>query len=180
MNKIYFLVPLIGLLLFGGYWYSFSLDYDKKIEAKKYAEVQAREEKARQDQINREKAIKDATAANEARIAARAEKKAKEQKEKDDREAAIELKNKARSEMFKLGSQAERLAKEVALIKDENSKIEENVSRMRKELEFLKVYVQKAEANVKAIGPITEKIEKADDVIKKNAKELAAFKAKNS
>jgi colicin import membrane protein len=181
MNKVYFLFPIIGLLVFGGYWFSFSIEYSKKIEAQKISEVRAREEKAHQDQINREKAVRDATDANNARIRQRDAKKAKEKKEKDDREAAIELKNKARGEMFKLLSQAERLSKDVTALKEENSKIGENIDRIKKEYEFLKIYVQKAEDNVKLISVVTPKIEKADDTIKKNAKDLAAaLKAKRS
>jgi uncharacterized protein (DUF3084 family) len=180
MNKVYFLIPVIGLLLFGGYWYSFSTAYDKRIEAQQAAAVQARVDREHLDQINRQKAYDEATAVNQARTKLRDDKKAKETKEKADREAAIDLRSKSLSESFKFASQAERLAKDLAALIEENARVEDRVSHLKAEQEFLKVYVQKTEENVKSISAVAEKIEKSDETITRTAKELSALKTKTT
>lgn len=166
MNKAYFLVPLIAMLAFGGYWWSFRKEYNAKKEAQQIAEVRAREEKAAKDKMMREQAVKDAIAANEKRKAEKAAKEAKEKQDKEAREAAIENRNKARAEQFKLASQAERVEKEVRTIKDEITKIDEGTKRYKAEQDFLKDYVKKAEVNVKSLQSVAEKVEKADNQIK--------------
>lgn len=180
MNKVYLLFPVIALLLFGGYWWQYSTAYEKRLEEQKVAEVRKREKKAEEDAANREKAIKEAVAASEKRKKEREEKLAKEKAEKEARELAIENRNKARSEQYKLNSQYDRLAKDVAAIKEEVGKLEDQIKNKKAEQDFLKVYVQKAEANVKYLGSISEKVEKSSDAIKKNLNELAALKAKSS
>jgi colicin import membrane protein len=180
MNKAYFIVPLIGLLVFGGYWYSFTIENDKILEAKHQAEIHARDEKARQDQINREKAVKDAVASSEKRKAEREAKLAKEKKDKEDREAAVEYRNKLRGDQYKLDSQSQRLAKDIVSMKEEVSKIQENVDRLNKERDHLKILVKETEGNSKSLQTVSEKIEKADDSIRRVYKELAGLRAKSS
>lgn len=166
MNKAYFLVPLIAMLAFGGYWWNFRKEYNAKKEAQQIAEVHAREEKAAKDKAAREQAVKDAIAANDKRKAEKAAKEAKEKKDKEEREASIEFRNKSRAEQFKLSSQSERIDKEVRTIKEEIAKIDEGIKRYGAEKDFLKDYVKKAESNVKSLQAVAEKIEKADNQIK--------------
>ncbi len=178
MNKAYFISPAVLVLAFFGYWYGFKAEYEKKINDAKIAVENARLEKQATDKANRQKAIEMAVEANAKRKAEREAKQAKEKKEKEDREAAIENRNKLRSEQYKLAAQQERLTKEVEVLKDEISKVEANIKAVAAEQAFVKEYVKKAEANAKAITVTADKIDKADSDVKRAIKELTTLKTK--
>lgn len=180
MNKVYFISPAILVLAFFGYWYGFKAEYQKKIDDAKVASENARIDKQKKDRADREAAIAAAVEANTKRKAEREAKQAKEKKEKEEREAAIENRNKIRGEQFKLSTQQDRLAKDVALIKEEIAKIELNIKAVSTEKAGVIEYVKKAEANAKAVQVTADKIEKADASIKQSIKELSTLKTKSN
>jgi len=180
MNKVYLLFPVVALAAFTTYWYGFKTNYERQADEKKAQEQRLIDEKVASDRKAREDAIKAAVESNAQRKAAKAAKEAKEAKEKSDREAAIESRNKAKSEQFKLQAQEERTAKELAEVQAEVKKIEEALRVQTSERDFLKVYVTKAEENAKSLQAVAAKVEKTDESIRKAAKELTSLKAKSS
>ncbi|MBI5382024.1 MAG: hypothetical protein HZA31_09015 [Opitutae bacterium] len=162
MNKAYVLVPLIAVILFGGYYYSFSTAYEKKELAQKAAEKEAHNAKLRKEAADREIAIKAAVEADKTRKEEKAKKEAKDKAEKEARAAAVEQRNKAQRDQGKLETQKFRLSKDVEALKEEIAKIEAEKVRAVSEAEFLKVYVKEAEANVKGLTAVLDKIESAN------------------
>ena len=57
MNKAYLIFPLIGLLIFGGFYLSFSNGYEARLAAVKVAAENVKKEKAKQQILDREKEI---------------------------------------------------------------------------------------------------------------------------
>ena len=83
-SYVYFLVPLIGVIVFGAIYWNFSAGYEAEIARKEKIVREAKDEKLRQEAKNREKAIKEALESQERR---KVEKAAKEAKQKADDEA---------------------------------------------------------------------------------------------
>jgi hypothetical protein len=175
MNKIYLIAPLVGMIAFGAYFYSFNSEYQAKqaaIKAEAAAKVKAKQEA---EIKAREQAIKDAI-----------ETAAKRKKEREEKEAAEELKKKQRQELEdkrqlafeerrKLRDQVERLKKDVQAVKDEIAKIEEERKRHLGEQDFLRTYVKQATANQKYYYDLLDKIAAAEKA--KAEADAAAAKA---
>lgn len=178
-NLVYFLVPLVGLLVFGFFFWRFNDTYEAKEAAKKAAVKKAREDKLADEARNREKAIKDALAAQERRKAEKAAKEAKEKKDQEERQAAIEARNKANRDQLKLKDQADRLERDIKAEKEAIAKIAEDNKRIVDEQAFLKTYVKQAEANAKSLTEVLDKIAAAD-AARAAADAAAAAKAKNN
>lgn len=180
MNKIYILVPLIGMLLFGGYYMSFNKGYEAAKEIKKKAaeaEIQAKKEL---DQKNREKAFQAAIEAAAKRKLEREEKERIETAKKEARLQAEELRQKTFDDRKLFREQVDRLKKEVAAVQAEIAKFEEEKKQRANELTFLKDFVQKAEANQKYYYDLLDKIAAADAAKAKADAEAAALAKKNS
>jgi ATPase subunit of ABC transporter with duplicated ATPase domains len=71
MNKVYIIIPLLGLIVFGGFYMSFTKSYEEKIAVQKAKAEEEKKAKAKQEILNREKAIKDAIEAQARRKAER-------------------------------------------------------------------------------------------------------------
>lgn len=178
-TKIYFLVPILALVLFGGYYWNFRSQYQAH-QAEIIATAKAKkEEKLREDEQARERAIKDAIDAQTQRKKERAERLALEQKQRDDRESADLDRDKAAQEADKLARQVEKLTKDVDDAKKEIAKLDADNQRQVDEISFLGEYVKKAEDNRSSLGQVLTKIQAADDAIAK-AKLLAEAQAKKS
>lgn len=179
---VYFLVPLLALIAFGAIYWNFLSTYDAKEEARHKAEKDKIEEKLKLEAKNREKAIKDALESQERRKKEREAKEAKEAKDRDIREAAIEARNKARTDKDKYTRKVEGLKNDVRIENEAIAKLKESQKLMQQDETFLKDYVKKAEANDKQLAEIIEKIDAADKAAIERAKEAAAAaaKAKNS
>jgi len=179
---VYFLVPLLALIVFGAIYWNFLSTFDAKEEAKRKADKDKREAKLRLEAENREKAIKGALDAQERRKKERDAKEAKEAKDREIREAAIESRNKARNEREKFSRQVDRLKNDVRIEKEAITKLESTKKGLIEDEAFLKDYVKKAEANDKQLADVIEKIDIADKAAAERAKALAdaAAKAKNS
>lgn len=162
MNKIYILVPLLGLLLFGGYYMNFNKGYVQKQIEQKQAEEAKVKAKKEQDLKNREKAFQIAIEAAAKRKIEREEKAKIEEAKKEARLQAEEARQKAFDDRKLLREQVDRLKKEVAAVQAEVAKYEEEKNGRNKELTFLKDFVQKAEANQKYYYDLLDKIAAAD------------------
>ncbi len=162
MNKIYILVPLIGMLLFGGYYVKFDNGYAEAQRIKnelKNADIKAKKE---QDLKNREIAYQDAIKAAAERKKQRDEKEAVEADKKEARLQADELRYLTNDERKLAHEQVDLLKKEVAAIQTEVTKYEKEKDDLSKELAAQKQYVQKAEANQKYYYDLLDKIAAAD------------------
>jgi hypothetical protein len=175
---IYFLVPLLGVIAFGAVYWNFSTNYEK-VEADRAAAIQkTKNDKLAEENRNREKAIQEANVAQQKKRDERAAKEAKDRKDREDRENAIQARNKAFNDSDKFKKQAERLAKEITVIKEEIAKIEEDKRRSTDEEAFLKDFVKKVESNAKSLTEVLERIAAADAAAEAAAKAAAAAAAK--
>lgn len=179
MNKAYFLVPLIAVILFGGYYWSFKTAYEKKLEDQVLVEKQKHVEQLKVEAKNRARAIEMAVEADKKRKEERAAKVAKDNAEKDARQAAVDARGKALREQGRLESQARRLVDQVTTLKEEITKIEDQKKSAAAELDFLNVYVKQAEANEVSLTGVLDKIEAANAAAAKYAKDQAAAAKKS-
>ena len=180
MNKAYFLVPLIALVLFSGYYWSFKTSYEKKLDEKVQDEKKMHIEQLKVEAKNREKAIQMAVEADKKRKEERAAKDAKDQAEKEARQAAADARSKALREQGRLEMQARRLSDQVTTLKEEIAKIDEQKKSAQTEQDFLNVYVKQAEANVVSLTAVLDKIEAANKAAADYERQQRALAAKKS
>ncbi len=177
-SKIYFIAPLVVLVAFGAYYWSFKSDYDAH-QASIVADEKAKKlEKLKLEAVQREAAIHDAVEAQKVRKKERAERDARELKQKDDRENAKLIAEKADQEAQKLERQVEKLTKDRDAAKEEIVKIEAENKKFVQEEEFLKGYVKIARDNQTGLAAVLTKIEAADVATAKAAAAAAAAAAK--
>jgi uncharacterized protein (DUF3084 family) len=162
MNKAYFLVPLIALVIFSGFYWSFKTSYEKKLDDKVVEEKRMHVEQLKVEAKNREKAIQMAVEADKKRREERAAKDAKDKAEKEARRAAYDARSKAMQQQGRLELLARRLSDQVTTLKEEIAKIEEQKKSAQAEQDFLNVYVKQAEANVVSLTAVLDKIEAAN------------------
>lgn len=180
MNKIYILVPIIGMLLFGGYYLNFDKGFVRAQNEKKAAADAVVKAKKELDLKNREKAFQLAIEAAAKRKLEREEKTRIDDAKKEARLQADERRDKAAADRKLLREQVERLKKEVAAVQNEVAKFEDEKKQRTSELTFLKEFVQKAEANQKYYYDLLDKIAAADAAKAKAEAEAAALAKKNS
>lgn len=162
MNKVYFIAPLVALLVFGGFYMNFAKGHAAREEAKKVAVRQEKEAKLRREAEERRKAVEDALKLQEKRKAEKAEREERDRLEKEARQAAIDARDKAFRDKDKLARTVERLNKEITTEKDAIEKIENTKKLAREEEAFLRQYVKQAETNVKSLTEVLDKIAAAD------------------
>lgn len=161
-NYIYFVAPLVGLIIFAAVYWNFSKGLAKR-EADRIAhERQIKDEKLAQTARDNAKAIQEANASSERRKAERAAKEEKEKRDHDVRTAAVEAQNKAERDQKKLSDQVKRLEGEVQVEKDAIAKLEADKKKSIDEQAFLKLYVKQAEENAKTLSQVLDKIAAAD------------------
>jgi hypothetical protein len=179
MNKAYLLIPLIGVLIFGGFYAQFRKGHEAHLAEAKAKVEEAKKEKARQQVIDREKAIAAAIEASKLR----AEERAKREKEEDDkktaRQTAEDKRERAYSEHNKLADNARRLKKDLEEVQDEIKKVEATKKSQQDELAAQKIYVKKAEENVKYYYDLLDKMALAEKA-RAEAAAAAAAAAKKS
>jgi hypothetical protein len=178
-TKAYFIFPILGLILFGGYYWNFRSQYQAHQAAIVAAAKARKEEKLRQDELAREQAIKDAVEAQQQRKRERAAREALEQKQRDDLENANLDRDKASNEAQRLQRQVERLTKDVSDAKKDIAQLDADNAKQVSEIAFLGEYVKKAEDNRAKLAVVLAKIQAADEAIAK-AKALAEAQAKKS
>ncbi len=159
---LYFLIPIVALVAFVPVFLKFNASYEAGEAARAAATRQAKIATiAEQDRL-RQKAIEDSLVTQKRRAADKATREAKRQKENDDREAAIQARNKAASEVNRLKDRAERLAKDVSSTKEEITKLEQDEGKQKQDQAAAQQYVVLAEANVKNLSQVLDRIAAAD------------------
>jgi len=178
-TRIYFIAPILALILFGGYYWNFRSQYQAR-QAEIIAAARARREtKLRADEAAREVAMKDALEAQKQRKKERAERDALEQKQRDDKENAVLDADKAEQEAQRLERQTERLTKEVEDNQKEIADLETDDAKQVAEVGFLGEYVKNAQANRASLAAVLTKIQAADEATAR-ANALAEAKARKS
>ena len=125
MNKAYIIWPFAGLLVFGAFYWNFSKDYALRQQKAEQVIQEQKKEKTRKELELRKKAIEDAIAAQQVRMAARAAKEKKEEEEKAARAALMDRRTKAYDDVNKrLHPQLERLKSDADEIKDQLAKLD--------------------------------------------------------
>ena len=162
MNKAYLIFPLIGLLIFGGFYYQFNQGYDAKQLAIKVKADQEKKAKVMQQNADREAAIKAAVEAQAVRKKEREEKERADDAKKLAKQQAEDFRQKTFDDRNKFRDQVVRLKKELGEVKDAAAKIAEEKNNNVKEEAFLKTYVKQADANVKYYYDLLDKIAAAD------------------
>jgi len=162
MNKVYLIFPLIGLLIFGGFYISFDKTFVAKQEAIKAKAELERKAKAEQQIRDRETAIKAAVEASAIRAKERKEREAQDEAKKVARQQAEDHRQKTFDDRNKFRDQVFRLKRELTEVKEEEAKITEEKKQRESELAFLKTYVTQAESNQKYYYNLLDKIDAAE------------------
>jgi hypothetical protein len=178
MNKVYIIVPLIGLLVFGGFYVSFTKTYDARIAEAKAAVEQEKADKALRDIANREAAIKAAIATQAQRKLEREKKEAAEEAKRVARQEAEDQRLRTYDDRNKLRDQVGRLKKELEEVKAATAKSTDEKKHLTDEETFLKTFVRQAQANVQYYYDLLDKITAAE-AAKAAADAAAALAAKN-
>ena len=177
MNKAYIIFPLIGLLIFGGFYLNFSKHYEENIALTKAKAEQIKKDKALKDVANRDLAIKAAIEAQAKRKLEREEKERVEEAKKTARQDAEDRRARTYEDRNRLREQVSRLKKDLDEVKSTFGKLEEERKTRTDELAFLKTYAKQAEANVKYYYDLLDKIAVADKA-RAEAEAAAAAAAK--
>ena len=176
MNKVYLIFPLIGLLIFGGFYINFDKGYEAKLTAIKARAEQDKKDKAQALITERTKAIDAAVQAQAVRKKEREEKERIEEAKKVARQEAEDHRQKSYDDRNKFRDQVNRLKKDLTDVKEATVKIGEEKKRYSDEETFLKNYVKQAEANVKYYYDLLDKITAAEKAAADAAAAAAAAK----
>lgn len=178
MKKAYFIVPIVGVIVFSFFYFNTLSELDAKEKAKKEREKQIREEKRLKEILEREKAFAEAVKLQAKR---KAEKEAKEAKERAEKEQLLALRDdrdKAFRERDRQYKAATRLGDEIKIEEEAIAKLKTSIATQKDEVAFLKTYVQKANENRKSFETVLGKIDAAEKAAADAAKKAAD--AKNS
>ncbi|OHE78949.1 MAG: hypothetical protein A3G75_03985 [Verrucomicrobia bacterium RIFCSPLOWO2_12_FULL_64_8] len=159
MNRAYIIFPVAGLLVFGAFFWNFNRGFEAKADARRKADIEARNELARQEVKKREEAYKAALEAQARRAEERRLKQEKEEKEKAAFQAMIDDRDRAHDEVNKrLRPQLERVKKDLEVVKEEVAKLEFDKEQYLKEQRFLNEYIRNVQANSKSYAEALDKI----------------------
>ena len=163
MKKVYFIIPLVMLILFACYYVVFKTQDDER------KRVENAERQKESDRIKKEQDEYHRKVMEEARYAA--EKKAKDEKERKEKvKAQEEARKKLRDDRDNALVDREKKAKTLSNLREElynetnlNEKAEEKLVRLKEEKEFLEHYLPLAEDNVKHLQDFLEQVSKWED-----------------
>lgn len=177
MNKAYVIGPLLGLLVFGGFYWNFHRGYIKEQEQQKIQQIEEQKARILKEAEQRKKAIEEAIAAQKKR---KAEREAKEKKEEAEKAAFQALVDK-RQETFdqvnrQLRPQLDRLKGDVDDMQQQIGQLELQDKQYLDEAAFLETYVKKAHSNVQIYTALLEKLAAAEKARAAAAAAAAAAK----
>ena len=180
MNKIYLIAPLIGVLIFGGFYHQFSKGHETKLVQIKVAADNAKKEKARKLEEDRKIAVAAALKSSQLRAEETAKKKQIEEDKRAAREVAEDKRLRANSDKNRLTDTSRRLKKDLEEVQDEIKKLELEKKTLQDEQAFLREYVKQAESNVSYYRGLLDKIALAEKARADAAAAAAAAAAKKS
>ena len=162
MNKIYFAAPVLAMLIFTGVFVTYQTGATERQAIAEKKEKQEKADKLKAEADAKAKAFADAMAAQELRKPERAEKDARELAEKEERQAALDLRDKTFREQDKLAKQMDRLKKEIEAEKAAAAKIPEGIAFIEAAQPVLHGYVAKARDNIKTHETLITQIAAAE------------------
>ena len=161
-NYIYFVAPLVGLIIFGAVYWNFSKGYNKR-EAKRVAdEKQKKEDKLRQQAKDNEKAIREAVA-SPGTPQSRARRQGGQGQGGQGRSRHRRRgprQGRPRPGQTRQAGRAPREGR--AGEKDAIAKLQSDKQKLIDEQAFQKVYVKQAEDNVRNLTQVLDRIAAAD------------------
>lgn len=172
-KSIYFIAPLIGLVIFGAIYWNFQSGYLKKQERIEQTRKQEREAKARLEADSKKQAYDEAIAAQVKRKKEREEKDKKDQEERDARQMAYDDRNKAQREVAKLEDSIKNLTKQLEEVKKEIADLDNAKKLSAEEEDFQRKYAKQAEVNRQSYAAILVKIQEADKAAEEAARAAA-------
>ncbi len=159
---VYFIIPLLGMAVFGAYYWNFTQNYDER-EAQKVAEEQKIRDAERASEAQlRQKAVDDAFAQQIKRKAEREAKAKLEQKQEDDKEAAEAASNHAKSEVRRLEEKTRSLEREIQEAQDDLDKFNLEKAALQAEQTAIAGGVAQSESNAKRLTGVLGRIAAAD------------------
>jgi colicin import membrane protein len=177
MNKAYVIWPLVGLLVFGAFYWNASKGFAEKQHQEEVRKQEEKKARILREAELRKKAIEDAIAAQQVRMAARAAKEKREEEEKKARADLIDRRNRAFDDVNKrLRPQLDRLKGDAEEIMRQLTALDQEKKQHADEAAFLLTYVRQAEANVKTYLTVLDQIAAAE---KARADAEAAAKKKS-
>ncbi len=178
MNKAYLIGPLVGILVFGAFYWNFDKGYQKRQEQQRIQQIEQEKARILKQAEARKKAIEEAIAAQVKRAA---ERKA-EQEKKDKEAAAFQALLDKRQETFDLVNRS--LRPQLAGLKSDADDLKQQIKQLQvqdkqyvDEAAFLETYVKKAKDNVNVYTALLEKLAAAEKA--RAAAAAAAAKAKD-
>jgi hypothetical protein len=175
---IYFVSPLLGLIVFFGFYWNANKDYQDREEGKLRVVREEKVKRLKEEARNREKAVVEALAQQEKNKAAKKAREEKDAQEAEIRAQAVQARTKARADADKAEANVKRLLRDVEDEKKEIVKFAADKQNFVTEQAFLLEYVKKAEDNVRSLTANLERINEADKKWEEAAKAAAAEAAK--
>jgi colicin import membrane protein len=173
--KTYLIWPVIGLLVFGAFYWNASKGFAEKAHQEEIRKQEEKKARMLRDAEVRKKAIEDAIAAQQVRAAARAAKEKIQEEEKKAHDALVDRRMRAFDDVNKrLRPQVERLKGDVEEIQAQIEKLNQEKKQYADEEAFLRTYVRQAEANVKTYLGLLDQLDAAEKA--RAAAEAAAKK----
>jgi hypothetical protein len=174
MNKWYFGIPILALILFGAYFAKFKHDYDAgKAAAEAEAKAQL-EQQALAEAIQRKIAIEQNNLITEENNKKKAAEKEEQRRKQEARDAAVEVRTQRTAELTSLRRDYEQVQKDLLVEEQLFEKAKTTVASHEAEKAFLGGYVQLAEKNANRMLALIEKVDKAAAEAKKQLDVIAA------
>ena len=173
--KTYLIWPVIGLLVFGAFYWNASKGFAEKQRQDETRRQEERKARMLHEAEVRKKAIEDAIAAQQVRMAARAAKEKREAEEKKAHDDLVDRRMRAFDDVNKrLRPQLDRLKGDAEEIRTQIGKLDLEKKQYIDEEAFLRTYVRQAEANVKTYLALLDQLDAAEKA--RAAAEAAAKK----
>jgi colicin import membrane protein len=170
---IYFLIPLVGMAVFGAYYWNFTQNYDEREAAKAAEEQRIRDVERENEASLRQKAVDDAFAQQQKRKIEREAKAALERKQEDDKEAAEVARDHAKSEVRRLEEKVRSLTRDIQEAQDDLDKFNLEKAALQAEQTAIAGGVAASEANTKRLTEVLERISAADAAVEAAAEAAA-------
>lgn len=177
MNKVYFLAPLLALLVFAGAYTVSRKGQLERAEARRIA-LKADQDTRRSAEVEARRAALDESLRVQARRKKeRAENEAREAAAREARAAALDARDLAFREQERLARLIERLKRDIAAEQEAVDRLQIDHDATAAEQDYLKTFVPQARANAAALERVLSQIAAAEAARAKQAAEDAKKKS---
>ena len=138
MKKIYFIIPIVLLIVFVFFYLGAQKGIHDREVAKQAQQQKERENRQRQEEEARKKAYDEANAQALERIKEINDKKAEEDRQIAERQAATDVRDIAFRERESLSKQVNQLTSDLLVAKEQKAKVEEQLKIQKTQVDYLK------------------------------------------